>query len=89
MYFRLLGTNGSHVKAEENVRFSSAGSRVIKYENFTKSFGKVRQKIAPKSVPYDYLFLVQPIMSQLISDMVAFLDSLSNSYKNYSSVGTK
>ena len=50
--FRLLGTNGFHVKAK-NERFTAASSRCrqnLKYENFTSSFGRLRQNIAPKSV---------------------------------------
>jgi len=61
VYFRLLGTNGFHVEAK-NERFSAAGSRCrqkLKYENFTLSFGRPHQKIAPKSalhVQHDYFF---------------------------------
>mgnify|MGYP000556740371 FL=1 len=46
--FRLLGTNGFHVKAK-NERFTAASSRCgqnLKYENFTSSFGRLRQKNA-------------------------------------------
>ena len=53
VHFRLLGTNGFHVKAE-NERFSAVGLRCYwnpKYENFTPSFDGLRQKIALKSVP--------------------------------------
>ena len=46
--FRLLGTNGFPVKAE-NEKFTAAG-RVV--ENYTSSFGRLRQKIALKSVPH-------------------------------------
>ena len=52
--FRLLDTNGFVVKAK-NERFTAAGSRCrqnLKYENFMSSFGRPRQKVAPKSVPY-------------------------------------
>ena len=52
MYFRLLGANSLHVKAE-NERFTAAGSRCcqnLKYENFTSSFGRLRQKMALKRV---------------------------------------
>ena len=48
VYFRLLGTKGFHIK-EEDERFTAAGLRCrqnIKYENFTPSFGKIREKIA-------------------------------------------
>ena len=44
--------NGFHVKAA-NERFTSAGSRYrqnLKYENFTSSFGRLREKIELKSV---------------------------------------
>ena len=54
VHFRLLGTNGFHVKAK-NERCTSASSRCrqnLKYENFTSSFGRLRQNIAPKSVPH-------------------------------------
>ena len=52
MHFRLLGTNGFHVKAE-NERFTAAGSRCrqnLKYETFTLSFDRLRKTNAPKSV---------------------------------------
>ena len=52
--FRLLGTNGFHVKAK-NERFIAASSRCrqnLKYKNFTSSFGGLRQNIAPKSVAH-------------------------------------
>ena len=54
VHFRLLGTDGFHLKAK-NERFNHASSRWrqnIKFENFTSSFGRLRQKIAPKSVPH-------------------------------------
>ena len=54
LLFRLLGTNGFHVKAK-NERFTATSSRCrqnLKYENFTSSFGRLRQNIAPKSVPH-------------------------------------
>ena len=53
-HFRLLGTNGFHAKAKSQ-RFTAARSRCrpnLKYENFTSSFGRLRQKGAPKSVPH-------------------------------------
>ena len=62
VHFLLLGTNGFHVKAK-NGRFTAPGSRCrrnLKYENFTSLFGRLRQKIAAKSVPHvqhDYFFL--------------------------------
>ena len=51
LHFRLLGTNGFHVKAKSE-RFTAASSRCcqnLKYENFTPSFGRLHQKIAPKA----------------------------------------
>ena len=52
--FRFLGTNGFHVKAE-NENFSTAGScchQNLKYENFTSLFDRLRQQIATKCVPH-------------------------------------
>ena len=54
LHFRLLGTNGFHVKAKSE-RSTAASLRCrqnLKYENFTSSFGRLRQNIAPKSVPH-------------------------------------
>ena len=54
LHFRVLGTNGFHIKAKTE-RFIAAGSRCrqnLKYENFTSSFGRLRQNIARKSVPH-------------------------------------
>ena len=51
MHFCLLGTNGFHVKAE-NERLTAAGLRCrqnVEYENITWSFAGLRQKITPKS----------------------------------------
>ena len=62
VHFRLLGTDGFHVKAKDE-RFTTASSRCrhnLKYENFPSSFGRLRQNIAPKSVlhvQHDYLSL--------------------------------
>ena len=62
VHFRLLGTNGFHIKAK-NERFIAAGSRCcqnLKYENFKSLFGRLHQKIAAKSVPHvqhDYFFV--------------------------------
>ena len=64
VHFRLFGTNGFHVKAK---------NEPLKYENFTSSFGRPRQNIAPKSVlhvQHDYFSsFIQPIKS-LISGVV-------------------
>ena len=54
VHFRLLGTNGFHVKAKSE-RFTAASSRCchnLIYENFTSSFCRLRKNIAPKSVPH-------------------------------------
>ena len=56
LHFRLLGTNSFHVKAESE-RSTAASLRCrqnLKYENFTSSFGRLRQNIATKSVQHDY-----------------------------------
>ena len=54
VHFRLLATNAFHAKAK-NERFTAAGWRYgqnLKNENFTSSFGRLRQKIALKGVPH-------------------------------------
>ena len=54
LHFRLLGTNGFHVKAKSE-RFTAATPRCrqnLKYENFTSSFSRLRQNLAAKSVPH-------------------------------------
>ena len=54
VHFHLLSTNGFHVKAKSE-RFTAASSRCrqnLKYENFTLSFGRLHQNIAPKSVQH-------------------------------------
>ena len=59
LHFLLLGTNGFHVKAKSE-RITAASSRCcqkLKYENFTSSFGRLRQNIAPKSVLHVIIFL--------------------------------
>ena len=52
VHFPLLGTNVFHVKAksERSTAASLRCRRNLKYENFTSSFGRLRQNIAPKSV---------------------------------------
>ena len=53
LHFRLLGTNDFHVKAK-NERFTAASSRCrhnLK-SSLTSSFSRLRQNIAPKSVPH-------------------------------------
>ena len=54
VHFHFLGMNGFHVKAK-NERFTAASSRCrqnLNRENFMSSFGRLRQNIAPKSVPH-------------------------------------
>ena len=51
VYFRLNGANAFHVKAENG----NAGSRCrqnLKFDNFTWSFGRLRQQIAPIRMPH-------------------------------------
>ena len=65
LHFRLLGTSGFPIKAKSE-RFTAVSSRCrqnLKYENFTSSFGRLRQGIAPKSVPTRLFFFIQPIKS--------------------------
>ena len=53
MNFRLLGTNGFHLKAKAE-KFTAEGSRCrqsLKYENLSSSFG--RQKLQPKELSLD------------------------------------
>ena len=54
LHFRLLGTNGFHVKAkiERSTAASLRCRQNLKYENFTSSFGRLRQNIATDSVPH-------------------------------------
>ena len=50
----LAWPSGFHVKAK-NERFTAASSHCLqnlKYENLTPSFARIRQNIAPKSVPH-------------------------------------
>ena len=61
LLFRLLATNGFRVKAKKE-RFTAARSRCrqnLKYENFSSSFGRLRQNTAPRCVlhvHHDYFF---------------------------------
>ena len=53
VHFRLHGTNDFHVNAK-NERFTAVGScsrQNLKYEKFA-SLGRLRQKIASKSMPH-------------------------------------
>ena len=73
VHCRLVGTDGFHAKAK-NERFTAAGSRCrlnLKYENFTASFSRLRQKIAPKSLPHvTIIFRLQPIKSLICGVVV-------------------
>ena len=54
VHFRLFGTKGFHAKAKTGT-FTAASLRCrqnLKCENFTSSFARLRQNIAPKSVPH-------------------------------------
>jgi len=54
VHFRLLGTNGFHVKADNESSYATGSGyrQKLKYENCTSSFGGLRQNIAPTSVTY-------------------------------------
>ena len=55
----MIGTNGCHEKLE-NERFSAAGSRCrqnLKFEIFTASFGRVRQRNVRNVQYYSFRFL--------------------------------
>ena len=78
MYTRMFGTNhyGFHAKAK-NERFTAAASRCRqnpKCEIFMSSFGRLRQKIAPKKRTARgarLFFAIQPIKSLIGGDGVA------------------
>ena len=74
MHFRLLGTNGFHVKAK-NERFTAATSccrQNLKYENFTSSFWQITSKHCTKKraarVALLYFFI--PPIKSLICGVV-------------------
>ena len=85
VHFRLLGTVGFHVKAK-NERFTAASSRCrhnLKYENFMSSFGRLRQNIAPKSVPHvqhDYFFFKQKTAYEITTRLVGSEMCIRDSY---------
>ena len=79
-HFHLLGTKGFHAKARSE-RFIAASSRFrenFKYQNYTSSFSRLRQNIAPKSVPHvqhDYFSSFnQPLICGVVVD-VAVVES--------------
>ena len=81
MHFSLFDTNGIHVNAK-NGRLTAEGSRcrqIRKFENSVSLFGRLRPKIAPKSVPHvqhDYF----SSFSQWNHWFVALSLSLSSSF---------
>ena len=64
--FHLIGTNGFHAKAD-NEKFTAARSRRRlqnrKFENFTLSFSRLRQRNNARVA--GSFFLIQPIISLL------------------------
>ena len=80
VHFRLLGTNGFHAKVK-NERFTAAGSRCrqnLKNENLTPYFGRIRQKIAPKSVyaphaQHDYFSSFNQFVALSLTLLLSFL----------------
>ena len=84
VYFHLLGTNGFRVREKS---FPAEGLRCrqnFKYENFSSSFGKLRQKIAPKSLPdmqHDYFSLFNQSNNSFVALPLLLLPSfLKTSY---------
>ena len=81
MHFCSLGTNVFHVRAE-NEKFTAGDLRCrqnLKYENFTSSFGRLRQKMHQKACGTIF-FLIPPIKSLIcgvvvIVAVVIFLNS--------------
>ena len=74
LHFRSLGTNGFHVKAKRE-RYTAASSRCrqnLTYENFTSSFGRLRQNIAQKRAAraVRFFFFIQPIKSLIYGVVV-------------------
>ena len=75
VYFRLIGTNGFHVKTK------NAGSRCrqnLKYENFTPSFARLRQNIAPKGRTCSTINFPHSTNQIMICDVVVAVASSSN-----------
>ena len=74
VHLRLNGTNGFHVKAK-NESFTAAGSRRrqnLKYENYTSSFGRLRQKNGTKKRAARAARLF--FLIQLIKSLVSWVD---------------
>ena len=71
MCFRLLSTNSVRVNAE-NEKFTGMGSRCqnLKDKNFMSSFGRLRQKIALKSLPHvHHHYNIFPHLTNQIIDL--------------------
>ena len=69
LYFRLPCTNGFHVKAKSEI-FTVATPRCrqnLRYENFTSSFGRLRENIASAA---QLVFFIQLIKSLICSVFV-------------------
>ena len=89
VHFRLLGTNGFHVKAKKK-RFTIASSRCC---YFTSSFGRLRQNIAPikkrASRAAPLFFFIQPIKSLICSVVVNVAVVKIGSLRNRDDDGNK
>ena len=87
VYFCLLRVNGLHLNLE-NQRFTAASSRCrrnLKYGNFTSSFGRLRQNIAPKSVPHvqhDYVSSFNKANQSFVPLSLPLLSSLESLSKD-------
>ena len=74
LHFPWLGTNGFHVKAKSE-RFTAATPRCrqnLKYENFTSSFSRLRQKHCTKkrAARAARFFFIRPIKSLICGVVV-------------------
>ena len=84
VFFRLLDTNVFPCKVRVINIYRAVRTpchQNLKYENFTSSFGGLRQRIAPMSVLHlqDDNFLIQPIKSLICNVVVAVGDRFFNS----------
>ena len=94
MYFRLLRMNGLHLNSE-NERFTAASSpchQNLKYGNFTSSFGRLRQNIAPKSVPHvqhDYFSSFDQTNQSFVPLSLPLLSSFLKAWLNARNISTQ
>ena len=94
MYFRLLRMNGLHLNSE-NERFTAASSpchQNLKYGNFTSSFGRLCQNIAPKSVPHvqhDYFSSFGQTNQSFVPLSLPFLSSFRKALLNARNISTQ